>query len=660
MPPVVLGTLELIGLLWLSAALGRRLLRWLRVGVPDIAERGVLATGLGMGALAFLPFALFALGVGHPFAQRAAAGLLTLALLPDMAAVLRAAGRELRAFRAPLWWQRTLLLFLGIALLALYLRALCPPYDGDALSYHLTASLRYLKAGRFVYLPTLTPTNWPLGVEMLYALLLGLYPDSPPAIVQFAFGLVTLAALYLFARYFSGAFAGVAAIVLFLLVDGTSYGGFWHQMSLAMVDVGTTAFTTLAVFTLTAGCRAWGVGDREKPLHRAAGADLPGALESSLPRGSGYPLPPAPYTLLSALFAGLAATTKLTGLWVVVALTVVCGLTDWREGRAQPIRRAAGYGALAAIVVLPWFLKTWAVTGNPFYPMLFSVFGGKEWTAEGWPRYERAHMILNTPPGMPPTPRVLLLSHLVIATLGLLVCLLTLRATRRSRFAIPAGVAAVFLACICLGNYFGPRFLMPVLPCILVCVAGLFQGRERALAPVVCAAAALMTVPLLTRGLSSDSRRALTGVERIETSLPTAARVAFGGISREAFFRMQMPDYPVIEYANRHLPPGARLLVGTYAYNLAYYRAESLWPDYWLQDSIHYDSLPRLESDLRRLGVTYLVLSPVFSERCPKSLYCGKRMEMETGLLTALAQRDGTRLFQANRHTLYALRLPPP
>src|SRR5262249_51481288 len=156
---------------------------------------------------------------------------------------------------------------------------------------------------------------------------------------------------------------------------------------------------------------------------------------------------PTPYTLLSALFAGLAATTKLTGLWVVVTLTVVYGLTCWRAGRPHPVRRAVGYGALAAGVVLPWYLKTWAVTGNPFYPMLFSVFGGREWTAEGWPRYERAHMILNTPPGMPPTPGVLLLTHLVIAALGLLICLLTLRATWRSRFAIPAGVAAVFLVC---------------------------------------------------------------------------------------------------------------------------------------------------------------------------------------------------------------------
>src|SRR5262249_35406637 len=121
MPPVVLGTLELIGLLWLSAALGRRLLRWLRADIPDAAERGLLAGGLGMGALQFLPFALFALGVGHPLAQGVGIGLLTLALLPDMAAVLRAAGRELRAFRAPLWWQRAFLLLLGLALLALYL-----------------------------------------------------------------------------------------------------------------------------------------------------------------------------------------------------------------------------------------------------------------------------------------------------------------------------------------------------------------------------------------------------------------------------------------------------------------------------------------------------------------------------------------------------------
>jgi hypothetical protein len=41
-----------------------------------------------------------------------------------------------------------------------------------------------------------------------------------------------------------------------------------------------------------------------------------------------------------------------------------------------------------------WFAKNWALTGNPTYPLLYSVFGGKTWTAEKdrqWNAVHRPH-----------------------------------------------------------------------------------------------------------------------------------------------------------------------------------------------------------------------------------------------------------------------------
>src|ERR1700722_15923778 len=100
-----------------------------------------------------------------------------------------------------------------------------------------------------------------------------------------------------------------------------------------------------------------------------------------------------------------------------------------------------------------------------------------------------------------------------------------------------------------------------------------------------------------------------------------------------------MPYYAVTVYANQHIPAGERVLIGTYANNLAYYDAEALWPEWWEQDSIHYDSQPRLEADLRRLNVNYLGLDPDFPDWCDKSHSCRMRKEREPVALSELARR---------------------
>ncbi|HLV79491.1 MAG TPA: glycosyltransferase family 39 protein, partial [Chthonomonadaceae bacterium] len=631
MPPLILGTLEMVALALLAGALGRRLLRWLRVEAGNGGERIALQIGLGLGALQFLPFALFALGIGHPAELRWACAALAALLLPDIRAVLMEGRQWVQDLRAPSWWQCLLIAGVSLMLASLYVRALAPPSYGDAVSYHLTAAVRFLQSGRFRYLYTLTPTNWPLGVEMLYTLLLAVSPASPVAIAPYLFGLVTLAALYFLARRLAGPSAGIAALCLLLIVDGGSYGGFWHQMTLAMQDVGLTAFTTLALLTLQ--------------------------------RAAPDPEQEASWGRLSALFAGLAATTKLTGLWVLIAFTFVRALTGRRQGRRDYLADALRYGFLAACVVAPWYVRTWVLTGDPFYPMFPGLFHGIEFSAEGWRRFELGHMMFNTPPGLPPTPAVLRMTHLAVAAIGLLVCLLLLRATRRAAIAIPAAAVGAFLACICLGNYFNPRFLMPVLPAIMACLAERLQvtgyrlqGKTTCLRqsfPVPCS---LFPVPCFQALCVLTAIVAvLYSVHAKDPSLPQAIAVATGRVSREAFLQEQMPDYAVTEYANAHLPANARILVGTFEYNLCYYRADALWPDTWLQDSIHYAPPARLDADLRRLGVGYLVLKTTFPDYCAHSYNCRVRMDTEPVALSALAQRHGIPLFAANDHTLYAL-----
>ncbi len=613
--PLALGATLLGSLFLLSLALGRRALRWLRVDMPDREERGLFACGLGMGVLSFLPFLLFSTGIGKPSVMRGAVLLLAVALLPDICAVLRGIRSVWKRRRRLAGWERGIFGVFGILVLLVFFRALCPITDVDGLSYHLSASVRFLEAGRFYYLPTLTYTNWPQGVESLFALLLAAHPEAPVGLVQFLFGLILCGSAWLLARRLYGGLAAGATLALLPL-----YTELFDQMSQAHVDVGLAAFAMLAVLAM-----------------------IRSRTEST---EAGSPAQQDHWLSLSALFAGLAACAKLTGVMVILALTTVLLLTPVAGEESlirHRVRRAFLFFMIAVCVTVPWFVRTALVTGNPFYPLFFGLFGGREWTAQGWSRIQHYFLLLSTIPGLPPTHTNLILARALMFVFGLLLCLATFRATRRSPYAIPARYAAIFVTLVLAGSGYNLRFLLAAYPVAVISLArSLFQGRERAGIYALCALSVLLAV---------------RAERRYEPHFGTALSVAVGRISREAYLRAVLPDYPVVQFANENLPSDARILVGTWEESNAYYRQMALRSNYWLQDSIHYDTPERLTQDLRRLGVTHLVFRPM-EAWCAKSYVCSGREARETRALSALSARSGQKLYEANGVSLYRLTLP--
>lgn len=56
---------------------------------------------------------------------------------------------------------------------------------------------------------------------------------------------------------------------------------------------------------------------------------------------------------------------------------------DWKSGTAFAIAAVLACGL--------WFGKNWVTSGNPTYPLLYGVFGGKSWNAEKDARWTKAH-----------------------------------------------------------------------------------------------------------------------------------------------------------------------------------------------------------------------------------------------------------------------------
>ncbi len=614
LPPLVTAIFYLAIFLLVGAALGYRLLKWMRIQIPETPMHGIAAAGLGTGALQILPFALFATGIGQPHMVRAATIALAVLLIPDIRTVILAAWRWATPPLNIAAWEKFFLVVVSLFLVSMFVRTACPVTEIDSLLYHLTVSFRFLDAGRFLHLVTLTPTNWPLGAQMLHSIILAFNTEAPVAIVSFAYGVLTLAAVYFYGIHVSGRIFGAAAATVVL-----AHNVLWNETSAALVDVPLTAFATLAIIML----------DRS---YREPSSD-------------------SSWRLLSAIFAGLAATVKLQGVWVVLSLLTVIVVIESGVPPVVRLKRMLRYGAIAVALVMPWYVKTWILTGNPVYPMLYGVFGGNEWTPGGWVRYAENFILGENPMFLPSTPDIAYWSYVGRCVFSLVLAYSVFRFARNSHWRVTIIYAAMFHVFIAFGSALNARLLLPGFPAFGFWLAGVLTAWRYY--PKILSS--WRYYPEILLCISVCFWTAFVSLEKSPLNLIDATKVAIGSVTREKYLQGKLIEYNIVEYANRHLPPESRLLVSLLRINTAMFRFPAFWATYWEQDSFHYDSPERLRSDLRRLGVTHIVLATEFTSRCKQWPNCRKRLEVEFPIVTQVAKEDGTLLFTDQGIALYSL-----
>ena len=308
--------------LWLcllASAIGLRVSRLLRLTGNAVSrlERGGVFTGVGLGLLSNVALLLGSLRLLTPHNIRVTLLLLTVLFSPDMLRVLRSLYRSATAqwkispaqpgqektrqekTSAPLTTQYLWTRIASPFLLFPLLQSLCPCTDADGLAYHLRAPKEWLQTGSLDFLPTLTHTNSPMGVEMLYALPLAIWSDTGAKLIHFCFGLLTLLAIFALGRRLRSAEAGTAAALFFAL--GLPKSPILSLFTYAYVDLGIAlevVCATLAWFTWQrTRCNGW--------------------------------------LLLSALCAGFAFAFKLTGAVYLLGFTI---LTLWELRQHQTPR----------------------------------------------------------------------------------------------------------------------------------------------------------------------------------------------------------------------------------------------------------------------------------------------------------------------------------
>ena len=642
-----LGQLALV-LLLLGAAcgFGTVLLTALGLGEIDRLERWLFAAALGMGALSPVLLTLGALGLYYPVVAWALVvlGLALLLLRVRLFAILgkpamlawrsivdrrssfaeavRASGDRRRtpaAYLVALPIALIVLLALGYALLA---NALTPPVSYDVVAYHFAIPKLYLAAHRIVYIPYIVHSNWPLGAEMLYTLSLLLGSEQLAQLITWAFAALAGAGLVAFGRRWLPPWTGPLAAALFFSIPMVPM-----LAGTGLVEVPLACYSLLAFYAY------WRWRETDS--------------------GS--------WLVASALLSGCAAAIKLNAAAVAIVLAGLTLLSELLARRpAHAVRMAAVYGLASLLVVAPWYLKAWIHTGNPIWPFLHPLLGGRNWDAIG-----TEYLIdFIKAPNLAPSFRNWALGLWFVSTdpaarfgsyrLGpYLIALLPIAALpaitdRRMRPLLGAlALAGLGLYTIWFLLTHQTRFLMPAVPLLaLLAAAGVAWLGQQLPTPLGWAARLAVVAWLLAGAwIFSPERRAELALRWPYLS---------GQRDRDAYLASVFDDYPAFRYANQHLPLDALVLLAPYEARGYYLDRPYIWMNPIGQRLLRLEQFPNVEAfgaELRRLGVTHMLVNTryVFTNL--------RYWQHDEQLMNGIIAAHGRLLFESAQSRLYALDL---
>jgi len=333
-------------LIIVSTAFGRKLLAVLRLKTDTGAESSVFGIGLGLGSVAYLVLGIGLAGRLHAWTLAALMGVVALASISEIGGVLRDLAQAIRRQAgAKLKLSNGSIAFAAVCFGALGLvSALAPPsgLDWDGLAYHLAVPKMYLARHSIFYVPFMSHSNFPFLTEMLYTIGLSFGSVSVAKLFHFSMYIASAAAVYCLCRRHLSPLAGGVGALLFMSVPVV----FWEAGS-AYTDIATALYMILAVYAVL----NWEETDR------------------------------ASWLVLAGLMSGFALGTKVLATVPIAAMCVwVLVASGFSRRWGRGIRLSLLLGCIAILVGSPWYIKSYVYTGNPVYPFLYDIFGGKYWS----------------------------------------------------------------------------------------------------------------------------------------------------------------------------------------------------------------------------------------------------------------------------------------
>jgi hypothetical protein len=272
-----------------------------------------------------------------------------------------------------------------IASTIVMLGAWLPPSEFDVLEYHLQAPKEFFQMGFIRFVPHNIYANMPLGTEM-HSLAMMTLIREPDAWLGGVIGKSITASISLVGAALLGAFVAQKLGGLF----GWTAAGLWlTSPGIAQVAMFGLIDGALAAYVLASGVATY------YAIDAMGDSMVSGDPDSVHSKAARHRI--VTYWRLAGITSGAAAATKYPGL--ILAVVPVCVFFIWSVWRYRSVfqKREAILTACLLVTELTatcgfWYAKNWVFTGNPVYPLVADVFGGKTLTPEKIAQWKRAHV----------------------------------------------------------------------------------------------------------------------------------------------------------------------------------------------------------------------------------------------------------------------------
>ncbi|MFQ5441834.1 MAG: ArnT family glycosyltransferase [Thermodesulfobacteriota bacterium] len=591
------------------------------LSIEDIYKAGFV-----LGALSIVLFFLGHLGLISPL--YIAVSVLAAAVF-FIAAVRRTGtiGPGPAVAAPPLSAQSLTLIAAAVVLVLVLLPlALTPPTIRDELIQHLAVPKLYLAKGRIYEIPFMGFSYLPQNIDLLYMIPLAFGSDIAPRLIHMAFAVLTGLLVYFFLLPGSGR---AYALVGFFLYLGTPLVANLSRM--AYIDHGSAFYSTLALFAAL----KW----------RSERFDFR-------------------WLVYAALSMGLALGSKYNAAisFLLIALFVLYAYSKDRKDPAGAIKAVLIFSAVAFAVFSPWLIRNYIWKGNPFYPLWESamhaaaVGEGLHVTGEMAPMVKR--FILYKEGTLD-----LILLPLRIFWEGadnsiarfdgvmnpIYLAFIPFAFLKRRRgdgdILFLALFSLLFLLFAAFTVDLVTRYLMPAVPLVVILVVLGFRNllaTRRLAGPAAVLMAALLVFDAAY----------LAGLYKRYAPLAYLT----GSESREQYLERTLPDYSAVNFANRTLPKGAKVML-LFAGERGYY---------WERDVYYGDrngvflirfvngspSGAALAKKFKGSGATHLFMHEALMEKFINDNFTGDSLQTVADFFNNHSER----LFHANGFALYLLK----
>jgi len=477
-----------------------------------------------------------------------------------------------------------LLSLISVCLIMSLIGALAPEIEVDALVYHLYIPKVYIQNHRLEYIPYEFRAAFPLGVEMLFTLGMLLRDSILAKLIHFALGVLSLLTAYSLGRKYMGGRVGLLAAAVFYTISVVG----WSSTT-AYIDLGTTFFTTLEIFALV---NWWRSGNDR-------------------------------WLAVAAIMCGLAMGTKYLGVFslvmLIIGILLKSPLSRFRSAGKRDlltVSRTIFICAFVSILMIsPWLIRNYVFTKNPVYPFFNNIFKSPLMPPVN-PTFDRDQF------GMGDN----VLTKYILSPWNV-----TFHGDKYRGVIGPIFLAFLpFLAVVKIDKVLGYllllcgvfyilwlasfpiiRYLMPILPCLSIIVGYIVhnmvswdnRGNAVLSAEVMGVTAAMLFLnlpffhPLWQEGWSPGIIRHVP------------YQVVLGTESREHYLSRHISSYEVFRYANRHLPPDAKMLC--FNEEFRYLCDRTLVPvfSFEARDIVASRDGSELLKYLKELGVTHFLIN---------------------------------------------------